>query len=89
MSKRYTPEELHARLKFFVGVILALTLAGTMGTVLFSIVFVSQPMLNTSPVDQEFFKLIAPIATFLTGVLSGIMLGAEPKHRDDNNEGGQ
>ena len=27
-----------------------------------------------SPIDQKFFEMIIPIATFLTGTLSGIML---------------
>ena len=32
-----------------------------------------------SPVDNKFFELIIPIATFLTGTLSGIMLAGEDK----------
>jgi hypothetical protein len=32
-----------------------------------------------SPIDQKFFELIIPIATFLTGTLSGIMLAGNDK----------
>ena len=32
-----------------------------------------------SPIDQKFFELIVPIATFLTGTLSGIMLAGNDK----------
>lgn len=32
-----------------------------------------------SPIDQKFFELIIPIATFLTGTLSGIMLAGGDK----------
>jgi hypothetical protein len=32
-----------------------------------------------SPIDQKFFELIVPIATFLTGTLSGIMLAGTSK----------
>jgi hypothetical protein len=32
-----------------------------------------------SPVDNKFFELIIPIATFLTGTLSGIMLAGDDK----------
>ena len=32
-----------------------------------------------SPIDQKFFELIIPIATFLTGTLSGIMLAGAKK----------
>jgi hypothetical protein len=32
-----------------------------------------------APIDQKFFELIIPIATFLTGTLSGIMLAGNDK----------
>jgi hypothetical protein len=32
-----------------------------------------------SPVDNKFFELIIPVATFLTGTLSGIMLAGDDK----------
>ena len=68
-----------ARLKFFVGVCLALTLTGIVFVVLYSIIFVTQPLNAISPIDQKFFELIIPIATFLTGTLSGIMLAGTKK----------
>ena len=76
---RYTSEELNARLKFFIGIILGLTLFGIVFVVLYSLIFVTQPMNGMSPVDNKFFELIIPIATFLTGTLSGIMLAGDDK----------
>ncbi len=76
---RYTTEELNARLKFFIGVVLGLTLFGIVFVVLYSLIFVTQPMNGMSPVDNKFFELIIPIATFLTGTLSGIMLAGDDK----------
>lgn len=76
---RYTTEELNARLKFFIGIILGLTLFGIVFVVLYSLIFVTQPMNGMSPVDNKFFELIIPIATFLTGTLSGIMLAGDDK----------
>lgn len=75
----YTEEQLMARLKFFIGVCLALTLTGIVFVVLYSIIFVTQPLNAMSPIDQKFFELIVPIATFLTGTLSGIMLAGQKK----------
>lgn len=75
MAEKYTPEDLNARLKFVVGLSLAFTLVGIVFVVLYSLIFVTQPVDTQSPNDAEFFKLITPIATFLTGILSGIMLG--------------
>lgn len=75
----YTEEQLMARLKFFIGVCLALTLTGIVFVVLYSLIFVTQPLNAISPIDQKFFELIVPIATFLTGTLSGIMLAGQKK----------
>ena len=76
---RYTEEELMARLKFFIGICLSLTLFGIVFVVLYSLIFVTQPLNAISPIDQKFFELIVPIATFLTGTLSGIMLAGGDK----------
>ena len=79
----YTDEQLMSRLKFFIGVCLALTLTGIVFVVLYSLIFVTQPLNAISPIDQKFFELIVPIATFLTGTLSGIMLAGGSKEEVD------
>ncbi len=76
---KYSESELNARLKFFIGIILGLTLFGIVFVVLYSLIFVTQPMNGMSPVDNKFFELIIPVATFLTGTLSGIMLAGNDK----------
>jgi hypothetical protein len=88
----YTEEQLMARLKFFIGICLSLTLFGIVFVVLYSLIFVTQPLNAISPIDQKFFELIIPIATFLTGTLSGIMLAgnnpdAQQKALDAANKG--
>lgn len=75
----YSEEQLMARLKFFIGICLSLTLFGIVFVVLYSLIFVTQPLNAISPIDQKFFELIVPIATFLTGTLSGIMLAGTKK----------
>lgn len=82
-SDRYTTSELMARMKFIIGTSLSFTLTGIVFVVLYSLIFVTQPIGGQSPNDAEFFKLITPIATFLTGILSGIMLGSDSKKKDD------
>ncbi len=82
-NNRLSPEELFARLKVFVGACLAVTLMGIVFVVLYSIIFVVQPLDAISPVDSKFFELIIPIATFLTGTLSGIMLGSSGEKKKD------
>ena len=81
-GQRYTESELMARLKFTVGLSLAFTLTGIVFVVLYSLIFVTQPM-QQSPNDAKFFELITPIATFLTGILSGIMLGKNDDKKEE------
>jgi hypothetical protein len=75
---------LHALLQFIIGVSLCITLTGTVFAVLYSLIFVVQPVDAQAPNDREFFKLIAPIATFLTGTLSGIMLASKGHRKGDD-----
>ena len=72
---RYTEKELNARLKFIVGLTLAVTLALSVCVVLFALIFVSQPA-EQSPNDAEFFRILGPTIAFLTGTLSGVMIGS-------------
>jgi len=71
-TRGWSPEEL---LRFIVGVVLSMTLTLIVIVVLYSLVFVSQPMDGQAPNDAEFFKLINPIATFIVGALAGLMAG--------------
>jgi hypothetical protein len=82
-KERLTEEQLNARLRFVIGVVLAGVLAGTMGSVLYSLIYVTQPM-EQSPNDKAFFDLITPIATFLVGTLSGVMVSSVG--RKDKND---
>lgn len=70
--------------RFIIVVTLCVTLMGIVGVILHSLVWVTQPMINMSPMDAEFFKLLAPIATFITGSL-GTML-AMGKDKDKSKE---
>jgi hypothetical protein len=82
VKQKMTADELMIRLRVFIGVCLALTLMGIVFVVLFSIIFVTQPLGAISPIDTKFFELIIPIATFLTGTLSGIMLSSSPPQEE-------
>ncbi len=86
MKERMTDEQINTRVKALIVSCLALTLMGIVFVVLFSIIFVTQPFGEMSPVDAKFFELIIPIATFLTGTLSGYILsGAEKKDKKCND----
>jgi hypothetical protein len=75
MGKRYTAAELDARLKFGVGVTLALVLLTTTIAILYALVFVTQPIGEQAENDKMFFGVLSSIATFITGTLAGLMIG--------------
>ena len=74
MSKRtrLTPEELHARLIVTIGTILAIVFAGSVFSLLYALVFVTQPMAQ-APNDAAFIDLVSTLSVFLTGTLAGMV----------------
>jgi hypothetical protein len=85
--ERYTPEELHARLIVSIGIILAIVFAGSVFSLLWALVFVTQPM-KQAPNDAAFIDLVATLTVFLTGTLAGIVsangLKSKPKQGENN-----
>jgi hypothetical protein len=81
-KKRYSPEELHARLVVTIGILLAMVFAGSVFAMLYALVFVTQPMAQ-APNDAAFIDLVSTLCVFLTGTLSGILsangLKSKPK----------
>jgi hypothetical protein len=75
--------DLDTKLRFIIGCTLAVTLMGIVGVVLYSLVFVTQPMNSMAPIDAKFFELITPIATFIVGSL-GTLLAMNKKPPTDD-----
>lgn len=74
-KKRYTSDELDARLKFFLGMTLGTILLFTTMGILYALVFVTQPIGEQSENDKMFFNVLSSVATFITGTLAGILIG--------------
>ncbi len=85
MKEKLTERELMVRLKVVVGSVLSFTLMGTVFMVLYALIFVEQDPDVLAPIDQKLFELIIPVATFLTGTLSGIML-SNPSGKEEDDE---
>lgn len=85
---RNDPNVMEARLRYFIGVALTVILGGTIFFILYSLVFVTQPLGTTSENDRKFFELLTPIASFIVGALSGVMAaGNKPNRSDDDSDG--
>jgi len=75
-----TESQLEARLKYFAGIVLVSVFGGAMFTIIYSLVFVTQPMNGIAPADKLFFKILETMITFLAGSLSTLMtLKATPQ----------
>ena len=84
-GERLSSDELDARLRFYIGLTLAACLVASVLTILYSLIWVSQPM-EQAPNDAEFFKILTPTISFLTGALSGVMIGTGSAARRKKNE---
>lgn len=71
-DKRHTPEEIHARLIFIIGLTLAAVFAVSVFSLLYALVFVTQPM-RQAPNDAAFIDLVSTLCVFMTGSLAGVL----------------
>ena len=73
--RRLTPEDIHARLIFLIGAVLALTFFVITAGAVYALVFVTQPVGAQAPNDRDFIQLLQTLAIFLTGALGGVLAG--------------
>jgi hypothetical protein len=82
-EKRHSPEEIHARLIFIIGITLAVVFAASVLTMLYALVFVTQPLGAQAPNDAAFIDLVSTLCVFMTGSLAGVLsangLKSKPK----------
>jgi polyferredoxin len=85
--RRFTAEELHARLIVTIGIILAIVFALSVSAMLYALLFITQPM-KQAPNDAAFIDLVSTLTVFLTGTLAGIvsangLKSKQPKKEDE------
>jgi hypothetical protein len=85
---RHSPEEIHARLIFIIGITLAAVFAMSVLGLLYALVFVTQPINAQAPNDAAFIDLISTLCVFMTGSLAGVLsangLKSRPKKETSN-----
>jgi hypothetical protein len=87
-EQRHTPEEIHARLIFIIGITLAFVFSISVCTMLYSLVFVTQPINKQAPNDAAFIDLVSTLCVFMTGSLAGVLSanGLKSKPKEVQNE---
>jgi uncharacterized membrane protein len=69
-----TPEQIHARLIFIIGIVLTAVFAVSVFSLLYALIFITQPM-KQAPNDAAFIDLVSTLTVFLTGSLAGVLAG--------------
>jgi O-antigen/teichoic acid export membrane protein len=86
---KYSNDEIKARLILIVGVGLTLAFVGSIFSLIYGLLFVTQP-LEQSPNDSEAFSVLNPMLMTLSGGLIGLLasngLKSKPKGKDDETE---
>ena len=85
MTKRYTADEIKVRLVLFVGVGLVIAFVGSIFTLLYGLLFVTQPM-DQSPNDAASWAVLNPMILFISGALSGVLASHQTTKKDTTND---
>ena len=84
--RRLTPEDIHARLIFSIGIILALVFLIVTAGITYALIFVTQPIGAQAPNDAAFIDLLKTLAIFLTGALGGVLAGNGLKSKEKRGD---
>jgi len=85
MPRRFTNSEIKARLIFIVGCALALTFIVSTASLLYGLLFVTQPI-EVSPNDSSAWDLLKPMMLFLTGSMTGLLSANGLKDKDKDHD---
>ena len=72
-NPRLTADEIEARTRAFVIVMVTLILFFIVVTLIYSVMFVSQPIKAMAPIDQAFTKMLNDIVLLIVGGIGGVM----------------
>ena len=85
-SRRYSPEDIKARLILFIGVTLSLVFLVVTFGIVYALIFVTQPIGAQAPNDAAFIDLLKTLAIFLTGSLGGVLASNGLKDKEAKPE---
>lgn len=87
--KRFTNEEIKARIVMIVAIGLTASFVGSVFTILYGLLFVSQPA-TMAELDAAQINILSSMLLTLSGGLIGLLAGNglkdKPKEKDDNTE---
>ena len=81
---RLSNEQIKARLILIVGLAISAAFIITICTLLYGLLFVTQP-LEQAPNDAEAWKILSPLTLTMSGVLAGLLASNGLKDKKDND----
>ena len=72
-KQHLSPEQIEIRIWGFVVIVVMIVFAGITASMLYSVIFVTQPIKSMAPIDQAFTKMLNDIVLLIVGGIGGIM----------------
>jgi hypothetical protein len=88
MSKN-DPDFMEAKLRYMIGMALTCILGGIVFFTLYALIFVTQPLGESSENDRALFAILTPIASFLVGALGGVMAAGNNRNKGGSEPSSQ
>jgi hypothetical protein len=70
---KWTPDVIDSVIKLIIGATFCLVLLMMSSLAMYSVVFVTQPMVGIAPADKQFFMLLSDMSKYILGALATLL----------------
>lgn len=70
---KWTPDQIDSVIKLIIGATFCLVLLMMSSLAMYSVVFVTQPMVGIAPADKQFFMLLSDMSKYILGALATLL----------------
>lgn len=70
---KWTPDLIDSYIKLIIGATFCLVLLMMSSLAMYSVVFVTQPMVGIAPADKQFFMLLSDMSKYILGALATLL----------------
>lgn len=70
---KWTPDQIDSVIKLIIGATFCVVLLMMSSLAMYSVVFVTQPMVGIAPADKQFFMLLSDMSKYILGALATLL----------------
>ena len=70
---KWTPDQIDSYIKLIIGATFCMVLLMMSSLAMYSVVFVTQPMVGIAPADKQFFMLLSDMSKYILGALATLL----------------